>query len=126
MAYSIGQLAKSTGLSRHTLRYYERAGLMTAVSRDGGGRRCYDDRHVRWVRFLMRFREAGMPISEIRRYVDLLRQGEETLPRRIEILASHRQALQAKIQRLQEHLEAIEAKLELYGEGDDCLERALD
>lgn len=126
MAYSIGQLAESTGLSPHTLRYYERTGLMMAVSRDGGGRRRYDDRHVRWVRFLMRLREAGMPIVEIRRYVDLLRQGEGTLPQRIDLLSSHRRTLQAKIYRLQEHLQVIETKLETYGGGEDCLERARD
>ncbi|HSR52556.1 MAG TPA: MerR family transcriptional regulator [Acidobacteriota bacterium] len=127
MAYTIGDISESTGLSRHTLRYYERAGLLPPVSRDGGGRRCYDERDLRWLRFLMRLREAGMPIATIRRYVQLLGQGETSLPQRIELLDSHRQALRAKIQRLQNHLDAVDAKLDLYRrEGVDCLAKAND
>jgi len=69
---SIQEFSRVTGLSSHTLRYYEGAGLMPRVERNASGHRRYSERHEGWVRFLRHLRLAGMSIATIRRYVALL------------------------------------------------------
>src|SRR6266851_314583 len=88
---TIQQMAKVTGLSAHTLRYYERAGLMIQhVGReDGNGYRSYSQKHVAWIEFLKRLRATGMPIRDIQRYTGLCRQGEQTMPARLQLLKQH-------------------------------------
>jgi DNA-binding transcriptional MerR regulator len=84
--FNIQQMAQATGLSAHTLRYYERAGLMIEhVGRDGGnGYRSYTSQHVAWIEFLKRLRATEMPIRDIQRYTELVRQGEQTMPERLQ------------------------------------------
>ena len=106
---NIQQMAQATGLSAHTLRYYERAGLMIEhVRRDeGNGYRSYSHQHVTWIEFLKRLRATGMPIRDIQRYTELLRQGEQTIPERLQLLKQHQS-------RVEEHLEAITSKIAYY------------
>ena len=111
-AMGIRELAEKVGVPPHTLRYYEEAGLMIAVSRDVAGRRIYDDSHRRWVAFLLRLREGGMGIAQIREYVDLLRSGQDQDGQeRRGILRAHRDEVRAKMRRLGEHLAILDQKL---------------
>lgn len=113
-ALSIAQLAERTGVSAHTLRYYEKLGLLPEVDRDTrSGHRRYWARHVRWVRFLRRMRLAGMPIATMREYVDARQMGGQvSMSRRQNILARHRQHVARQIEELQQHLEIVDRKLE--------------
>ena len=115
MSQSIGirSLAERTGLSAHTLRYYEKAGLMLDVPRDRHGHRAYTEDHVRWVTFLTRLRESGMGIARIRDYADLTRgPGDPDGSRRLEMLRRHRDQLRSRVARLNEHLEILDRKVE--------------
>lgn len=112
----IRALAERVGVSPHTLRYYERAGLMITVPRDGAGRRVYDADHVRWVDFLLRLRDGGMGIAQIREYARLTRtDADPDGSRRREILKAHRDQVRETARRLTLHLEVLDRKI-----GDGC------
>jgi len=112
---SISQVAELTGLSTHTLRYYEREGLMlTPVDRASSTHRRYGDADVGWVEFLTKLRRTAMPIAEVRRYVELVREGELTTPDRLELLRQHRVSVLAEIAQMKKSLAAIDFKIALY------------
>ena len=115
-ALNIQQMAQATGLSAHTLRYYERAGLMRPqVERDeANGYRSYSQEHVPWIEFLKRLRATGMPIREIHRYTELVRQGEQTMPERLHLLKEHQSQVEAHLREVEQHLESITAKIAYY------------
>lgn len=108
----IRTLSRETGVSPHTLRYYETAGLMIPVPRDSGGRRRYHPDHVRWVRFLRRLRDAGMGIAQLRRYAELTWSGDDTDgTERIALLRAHRAEVRETVERLTEHLHLLDRKI---------------
>jgi len=74
---TISEVAERTGLTRHTLRYYERDGLMLGVGRAGSGHRRYSERDLGWIELITKLRATGMPIREVRRYAELVRAGGE-------------------------------------------------
>ena len=83
---TIRDVARETGLSVHTLRYYERIGLIPPVERAESGHRRYRDKDIAWFEFLRKLRATGMPIRKVREYVALQQQGDETLRERFELL----------------------------------------
>ncbi|WP_042338033.1 MerR family transcriptional regulator [Paraburkholderia ferrariae] len=111
---TIGQVAAATGVSAHTLRYYEQAGLLRVVGRNGGGHRLYSAADLDWLQFVMRLKATGMPISEIRAFAELRAQGDATYGARREMLAQHREAVRARIAELQANLSAITDKIAWY------------
>jgi DNA-binding transcriptional MerR regulator len=115
-ALNIQQMAQATGLSAHTLRYYERAGLMRPqVERDeANGYRSYSPEHVAWIEFLKRLRATGMPIRDIQRYTELCRQGEQTMPARLQLLKQHQSRIEEHLKEVEQHLEAITSKIAYY------------
>jgi DNA-binding transcriptional MerR regulator len=113
---TIQQVAEQTGLSEHTLRYYERIGLITPIDRASNGHRRYSEDDIGWINFVRRLRSAGMPIAAVQHYVELQRQGSATLAARLELLKAHRRAVRQQIQELTEHLDVIEYKIQYYSE----------
>jgi len=111
---SVQQFASRTGLSAHTLRYYEKIGLLRHVVRDASGRRVYGPRDLEWVGFILRLKDTNMALDDIIRYADLRELGESTLEARQALLEDHATRLQERLQRDREHLDALEAKIELY------------
>ncbi|AEV84930.1 MerR family transcriptional regulator [Actinoplanes sp. SE50] len=112
--WDIATTADHIGVSPHTLRYYERAGLIT-VPRNGAGHRVYDAACVRRLVFLTRMRTSGMPISDLRHYVTLVDRGEDTVPDRLDLLLEHRDTLRAQLTQIQLALAATEYKIATYG-----------
>lgn len=108
---SIGEAAARSGLSAHTLRYYERAGLLEPVARGPRGERRYAARDLEWIAFLQRLRATGMPIREMRRFAELRTGGSATILARRELLAEHHRRVLATIEELGRNLAAIETKL---------------
>lgn len=111
---SIQQAALVTGLSAHTLRYYERIGLLAGVGRDASGHRSYSPDDLTWIGFLNCLRATGMPVARMQEYTLLLRQGEPTADARRAILEAHRRDVQATIRELTRHLGAIDEKIRRY------------
>lgn len=111
---SIAAVGELLGLSAHTLRYYEREGLVR-VGRDELGHRSYDADTVRRLIFLSRMRISGMGIDALRRYVALVEEGEHTVPQRLEMLQAHRASILDRLRELQLSLAATDHKIGAYG-----------
>jgi DNA-binding transcriptional MerR regulator len=115
---TIADAAQATGLSVHTLRYYERAGLMLdRVRRAASTHRRYTTDDIAWVHFLTRLRSTGMPIRRVREYADMVRAGEGNESDRLALLEQHRADVLAQMAEMQRHLEAINCKIDIYREG---------
>lgn len=110
----IGALARRTGRSVHTIRWYESQRLIPGVRRDAQGRRVYHEQHVDWLDLLDRLRSTGMSIREVREYAVLVRRGEESLQQRQALLQAHRQRVEAVIQDMTESLSLIDRKIDFY------------
>jgi len=111
---TISELALATGLSKHTLRYYERVGLIPLVGRHpSSGHRLYTSQHSQWVMFIRNLRATGMPIRELREYARLVSKGDHTWPDRKELLAEHRSRVVGMIALLDEQRKALDEKLAL-------------
>src|SRR3954454_17470752 len=112
---TISEAATATGMSTHTLRYYERAGLMLdAVERAPSRHRRYAEIDLRWLELVGRLRQSGMPIREIRAYAALVRAGDGNEDARLALLEAHRDQVRARLRDTQENLAAIDAKITLY------------
>lgn len=111
---SIAQMARRSGLSPHTLRYYERIGLIAPTRRAANGHRRYRAADIAWVEFLTRLRDTGMPIRQMKRYADLRAQGDETAAARRTLLQAHRRHIADRIERLSINLDRLDDKIETY------------
>jgi DNA-binding transcriptional MerR regulator len=107
----IGELAKHSGLSAHTIRYYERIGLLPYAHRDHSNQRDYDASILAWIEFLGRLKTTGMPIREMLRYSALRQQGAGTEAGRREMLEQHRERVRAHVTELNACLLALDAKI---------------
>jgi DNA-binding transcriptional MerR regulator len=115
--WSIGEVSELTGLTTHTVRFYEQEGLFFApVRRNASGRRVYTAEEVEWLKVCMRLRSSGMPLPEIRRYAQLVLKGDGNEAERLEILRQHEANVQQQVADLQEALAIIHHKVELYAE----------
>jgi DNA-binding transcriptional MerR regulator len=117
----IAEAAEASGLSAHTLRYYERTGLLEPVSRNGSGHRRYRAADLERITFLTKLRATGMPIREVRRYAELMRAGEGTNAERLAMLEAHRDNVLAGLEATARNLELVEWEIGFYKER---LERA--
>ena len=111
---TIQEVAQATGLSAHTLRYYERIGLIHSIDREQNTHRRYTSEDVGWIDFLTKLRATGMSIKDMQRYAELQRRGDETLPERVEMLKALRDKVEAHMEELNEHLKLIYYKIDLY------------
>ncbi|MFC4452696.1 MerR family transcriptional regulator [Deinococcus sonorensis] len=113
IGYSIREAALELGVSVHTLRYYEREGLLSVPRLDSAQRR-YGPQELERLRFLLALRGTGMSMALIRRYMRLVGQGDGTVAERRALLLEHQQAVTEQIRTLQHDLGAIRRKLEIY------------
>ncbi len=111
---SVQQAAEKTGLSAHTIRYYERIGLLPPIRRAANGHRRYSEDDLGWLEFLKCLRATGMPITEMQEYVALQSDGAASLPDRLALLRAHRRRIQRKMQELESFLERLEGKIRYY------------
>lgn len=111
---TISAAAEASGLTADTLRYYEKEGLtLQPPERSNSGQRRYAESDVRWLGTLVMLRKTGMPIRDIRRFVDLYRvEGSE--PDRLAILEAHREHVREQLREVQTHLAAIDRKIDFY------------
>lgn len=112
---SIGEAAERTGVGIHTLRYYERVGLViTPVGRTTGGSRRYSEHDLKWIVICTKLRATGMPIKRIKAYADLVAAGPGNEDERLALLEEHRLDVLAQIEALRTNLELIDHKIEVY------------
>jgi DNA-binding transcriptional MerR regulator len=113
---TIAEAAERSGLSAHTLRYYERIGLIHPVGRGANGHRRYGRDDLEWLALLTKLRATGMPIRQMVDYAQLVREGDHTATRRREMLESHRAAIRAQLTELNETAEVLDRKIAMYRE----------
>lgn len=120
----IGDVAKRTGLSVHTIRYYERIGLIPVAAKDGSGQRMYGESIFPWIEFLGRLKTTGMPIKGMLRYARLRADGPATEPERCAMLVTHREAVRERVAELQACLLILDGKIADYSASMKRIEHA--
>ncbi|XXM72479.1 MerR family transcriptional regulator [Lysinibacillus sphaericus] len=111
--YSIGEAAEALGVSAHTLRYYEKEGIIEP-SRTKGGARFYSENDIKWMKFVIKLRETRMPISDIKTYTQLLLEGEHTSHDRLGLLEKHQERIEKQIETLHSTNDMVKRKIVLY------------
>ena len=118
----IGEISRRTGLSVHALRFYEREGLFpNGVQRAPDGRRTYTASDADWLDLCVKFRSSGMPLSEIRRYTELVQAGEGNEKERLALLRLHQARVVAQMEGLAACLGIISLKVRLYEESTEVM-----
>ena len=113
---NITEFSHRTGLPAHTLRYYEKIGLLSNIARSNAGHRDYRDADIEWAQFINRLKETGMPIKEILHYSHLREEGDTTMAQRLTLLTEHRVRLEQRIRAERQHLKALTGKIHWYEE----------
>lgn len=111
---SSSQAAEKSGFSQDTLRYYERIGLLSDISRAPSGHRRFGDDDLEWLGVLRCLRDTGMPIAQMRRYAELAREGELTLAERLCLLTEHDAQVSERIAVLQAQRQHLQEKIDWY------------
>lgn len=118
---TIKEVSQKTGLSAHTLRFYERVGLIHPVQRADNHHRRYSQKDLEWIDFLTRLRSTGMPVKEMAAYARMVADGDSTVMARRRLMEGHRDAILDQIDQLQAHLKRIESKVAYYRAKEDAL-----
>jgi DNA-binding transcriptional MerR regulator len=111
---TIGKMAQRCGLTPHTLRYYERIGLIQSVARGTDGHRRYSAQDIAWVSFITRLKATGMPISRMLEFAAFRRDGDRTVPARRALLEAHMDDVRSHIRELESCLAALQDKVNHY------------
>ncbi|MCZ8521379.1 MULTISPECIES: MerR family transcriptional regulator [Paenibacillus] len=110
MSYTIGQVAELTGLSIHTLRYYEKEGILPSVMRSSSGMRSYVEKDLEALEFIGCLRAIGMTIADIKHFV----QESTTIDQRLLVLEKQKETVNAQINQLVSYQSMIHRKIALY------------
>ncbi len=116
--YTMKETCQKTGLAYETLKFYCNQGLVPNVKRDSQNHRVFDDRDVAWINSMNCLKRCDMGIAEMKEYLALCQDGEETIPKRKEILEAKRRALEEEQKRIAETIAYIDRKQRFY---DDVL-----
>ncbi|MEC4016175.1 MerR family transcriptional regulator [Streptomyces sp. H27-D2] len=122
--YTISEVVGYTGLSAHTLRWYERIGLMPHIDRSHTGQRLFSNRDLDWLDFVGKLRLTAMPVADMVRYAELVREGEHTFGERQDLLYAHREDVRQRISDLQSTLAVLDYKIDFYADARRASERA--
>ncbi|MFD2614824.1 MerR family transcriptional regulator [Paenibacillus gansuensis] len=114
MGISIKEASETLGIPSHTIRYYDKEGLLPFIQRDANGNRIFEDKDLEWINLMTCFRVTGMPVAALKHIVDLALQGESTIEERKSILEEHKKELQRQQQELDHAFEAVNYKLSKY------------
>lgn len=112
--YTMKEVCKETNLSYETLKYYCNEGLIPNVKRNGNNHRVFDDDNIFWIKNLTCLKKCGMGIAEMKEYVRLYLEGEDSIEQRKLILSRKKEQLEEKLREIQESIAYINSKQELY------------
>ncbi|SDG27340.1 MerR family transcriptional regulator [Desulfosporosinus hippei] len=117
MSYTISQVAEKFDLTAHTIRYYDKEGLLPFVDRSKSGIREFSDSDLEWLKLICCLKNTGMPIKQIKQYIEWCLQGDETLEIRRQLFLDHRKEVLKHMADLRENLKIIDFKLKMYDTG---------
>ena len=113
---TIKEVSEQYDISKDTLRYYEKAGMIPPVSRNASGVRNYTEEDLKWVSLAKCMRSAGLPVEALAEYVRLFRQGDETIPARLKLLLEQKEALNSQMKQIEATLQRLDVKIARYEE----------
>lgn len=114
MFYTISEVGKKLGLSAPTLRYYDKEGILPFVDRSANGIRRFKDTDLDWLRLIECLKSSGLPIKEIKKFIDWYMEGDSTLQQRCDMFHERKKIVEAQIEELQKTLDAISYKCWFY------------
>lgn len=114
MMYTVGEMAKLLGVPASTLRYYDKEGLLPFVERSPGGMRMFQEKDYEWLQTIECMKKTGMPLKDIRTYIDMAMRGDETVGPRLQLLAHRREAVRNQMAELQKTLDLLDFKCWYY------------
>ncbi len=110
MSYTIGEVSKKTGISVPTLRYYDKEGLFNNIQRTTIGNRKFNDQELITIEWISCLKTTGMTLKEIKVYLDMNKEGDNTLEERLELFNKQEEVVKQKIKDLEKSLEMIKIK----------------
>lgn len=116
MEYTIKEFSEKVNVTPHTLRYYEKEGLLPSTKRLNNRHRVYNEIDASWIMLIRCLRSTGMSVNALRHYVELCGQGDKTAQERKQIILNQKRKIEEQLQQLKEHLELINKKLNIYDE----------
>jgi len=114
MGYTIAQAAQRTGMTAYTLRYYDKEGLLPLVGRDASGNREFQESDFEWLATINCLKNTGMPIKDIKQYLEWVLEGVSTMEKRLEVFEKQKKLLEEKMEELQKYMDRIDHKIEYY------------
>ncbi|AIQ30641.1 MULTISPECIES: MerR family transcriptional regulator [Paenibacillus] len=112
--YSINEVAAICEVTAHTLRFYDKEGLLPFVGRNGAGNRIFSDGDLSLVKVICCLKNTGMPIKDIKKYIELIMEGDSTKETRRSIMIEHRKEVVRQMDELKKNLNIIDLKVALY------------
>lgn len=116
MGYSIGQVAEKMGLTTHTLRYYDKEGLLPFVQKSKSGLRVFGEKDIEWLVLIECLKGVGMTLKDIKQYIDWIQAGDVTLEKRLDMFKRQKEKLNAQMAQLKQYQQKIDYKIAYYTE----------
>ena len=113
---TIKEVSEQYDISKDTLRYYEKVGMIPPVNRNASGVRNYTEEDLKWVSLAKCMRSAGLPVEALAEYVRLFRQGDETIPARLNLLLEQKEVLNSQLKQIETTLQRLDVKIAWYEE----------
>ena len=120
MLYTVGEMAKLLGVPTSTLRYYDKEGLLPFVERSEGGQRIFKEEDISWLRVIECMKKTGMPLKDIKLFIEMTMEGDNTIPERLEIIKKQRDAVRAQLEDVKNTLDVIEFKCWYYEKANEA------
>lgn len=114
MFYTVGEMAKKLGVAPSTLRYYDKEGLLPFVERSGGGIRMFKETDFQWLSIIECLKKAGLPIKEIKTFMDWCMEGDSTIDKRLALMKEQRDIVKKQIAQMQDTLAILDYKCWYY------------
>lgn len=114
MVYTVGEIAKIIGVAPSTLRYYDKEGLLPFVERSGSGIRIFGEQDLNTLSIIHCLKQSGLSIKEIKSFIDMVQQGDETIEQRLELFEKRRIILEKQIKEMQNTLKVLDYKCWYY------------
>lgn len=114
MIYTVGELSKATGIPASTIRYYDSQGLLPQVERSSGGMRVFDERSHQALQVLECLKESGLSIKEMKEFIELVEEGDDSLGRRLELFRSRRDAMREQMKKMESFMQILDFKVWYY------------
>ena len=115
MEYSISDVAEMMGVTSHTLRYYDKEGILPDVKRVNG-KRVFTEEDIKWLKIITCLKNTNMPIKKMKEFFELVRLGDKSLQQRYDMILEQKESILAQIKELEYYLKEVEYKEWYYTE----------